>query len=454
MNRDIVGQLKMLKHSEVRPSEAWLNNNREILLSQIKNTMPASRSGINWEGMWQTMAIFLPGAFVYKVVRPVMVTLLILSMGVGGWIATVDASSNALPGDWLYSTKRATEQTQVVVANVVGAQTAETKLHVEFAKRRALETQQIINDPEKLPLASATLNDLKDEINAVNNKLESIKTEADGAVSAQDAKTITQNADQIKDVLKDVKTDLLVNASTTENSGLTAQVAEAKELTKDTAVKAVEVMVAKHLQGDTSISKEEVKEVISNQLLSSVNEVVESKQNTEDVKKAVDAVQVEVKAIAAENKNVTPAVASSTAAMSVQIDAAVKTTQDAVDKTSQISSDADKKVAEITQLLSQDNLAQAVDTMKSAADATKEAEKISDNTIKSVQSVLPVVTVVKETGESPSTSAGMSVTTTPITTGTLGVTTTDKSSTTVKSVPAIKPVAPVVSNTQTVTGIK
>jgi len=447
MNRDIIGQLKMLKHSEVRPSEEWLKNSRELLLSQIKNTVPARRSRISWEGIWQTMSVFLPGAFVYKVVRPVMVVLLVFCLGVSGWIATVDASSDALPGDWLYSTKRATEQTQVAVANVVGAKTAETKLHVEFAKRRALETQKIINDPEKLSLASATVNDLKNEITTVNNKLEEVKAGSDGAVSAQDAKTITQNADQIKDVLKDVKTDLLVNASTTQNSDLTAQVAEAKELTKDTAVKAVEVMVAQHLQGDTSISKEEVKQVISDQLLSSVNEVVESKQNTEDVKKAVDAVQVEVKAIAAENRTVTPAVASSTAAMSVQIDAAVKTTQDAVDKTSQISSDADKKVAEINQLLSQDNLAQAVDTMKSAADATKEAEKISDNTIKSVQSVLPVVTIVKETGETSSTDAGLSVTTSPVTTNTLGITTTDKSATIINSVPAIKPVAPVVSST-------
>ena len=102
MNRDIIGQLKMLKHSEVRPSEEWLKNNRELLLSQIKNTVPVRRSRISWEGIWQTMSVFLPGAFVYKVVRPVMVVLLVFCLGVSGWIATVDASSDALPGDWLF----------------------------------------------------------------------------------------------------------------------------------------------------------------------------------------------------------------------------------------------------------------------------------------------------------------------------------------------------------------
>jgi len=51
--------------------------------------------------------------------------MLILGMGIGGWIATVAASSGSLPGEWLYPAKIATEKTQVVMANVVGDKNTE-----------------------------------------------------------------------------------------------------------------------------------------------------------------------------------------------------------------------------------------------------------------------------------------------------------------------------------------
>src|SRR3989338_9911130 len=101
--REIIRQLKSLKHAKVKPSEKWLKDNRALLLSQIKNTVAQKTdTKFHMENIWQGMSIFLPSSFVYKVVRPVGVVMLIIAMGVGSWVATVDASYEALPGEWLY----------------------------------------------------------------------------------------------------------------------------------------------------------------------------------------------------------------------------------------------------------------------------------------------------------------------------------------------------------------
>ena len=47
---------------------------------------------------------------VYNFVRPMATLLIIAMVATSGWIATVDASYNAIPGEWLYPAKRATEK--------------------------------------------------------------------------------------------------------------------------------------------------------------------------------------------------------------------------------------------------------------------------------------------------------------------------------------------------------
>lgn len=411
MSRELIRQLKSLKHADVKPGEEWLKKNRELLLSQIKNTV-SSKTGtkFDFEYVWQAMSVFLPYSFVHKVARPVIVVMLIIGMGIGSWVAAVSASSEALPGEWLYPAKRATEKTQVVVADVVGDKKGSTMLHVEFAKRRAIETKTIVsqNDPDKIKIASKTINDLKNEIKTVSNKLEEIKTAVDSP--AQVAQNITQSAQQIKDVLKEVKENLLTATdATTSINDLTTQVSEAKNLAKDTAVKAVEVMVEKHLQGDNTVSKDEVKQAISDQLQSAVKDANESKQSVDEVNKVIGVVKTEVNILANDAKG--SVLVSSTQALSDKIDATSKQTQAAVSSTQQFNVEAGKTASEGQVLLSQDNLTQAVDKIKEANATTAQSEKITDATLKAVQNVLPVVSVSAEV--LPASSTIVVVTTTP-----------------------------------------
>ena len=163
-------QLRELKCGEINPREEWLRKNRAVLLSQIKNTISVQNksrrsfaSFASLEKLLDGMAVFLPRVFVFKVIRPAMVVLLIIVLGGGSWIATVAASQDSLPGELLYPAKIATEKTQAVVAAAVGAKETETKLHVDFAKRRAQETKKLIvsKNPEKIKKVPETVNNLK-----------------------------------------------------------------------------------------------------------------------------------------------------------------------------------------------------------------------------------------------------------------------------------------------------
>ncbi len=424
MSRDLKRQLKNLKHGEANPRQEWLKNSRALLLSQIKNTVSTtaeSRGPKALDNVWSGLSVFLPQRLVYNFIRPVAVLLIVAMVGMSGWIATVDAAYETLPGDLLYPAKRAAEKTQVAMAVFAGNKTAETKLHMEFAKRRAVETKKIVGgaDQQKKALVSETVSELKNELKGVNNNLEDIKNKPDGQLkSAAFARDVRQNTEQIKNVLQQVKENLQVSTVVGDNN-LSKEVAAAKDLVKDTGVKAVEVMVAKHLEGDRSVTKEEVASAISNTLQTAAADAGESKQNVAGAKTMVEAVKTEVKDIAIElKKQGNDGVTSSTRELSEKISTVSNQTVAAVLKTEAASADVDKKINEAKTLLENNDLAKAVDKIRELNEATKAVEKISDNTLEKAQTVLPIVQTIKEAGEAFSSSSTKDITLTVTTTPT------------------------------------
>ena len=430
----IAKQLKDLRNVKANPNGEWVKKNRDLLMSQIKNTVTAKDNKENNflnENVKYAMSFVAFFVSAKKVLKPVMVSLLVLMIGAGGWIATVEASYEALPGEWLYPAKRATEKTQVAVATVVGSKSDETKLHVEFAKRRAVETKKIVasQDPSKIQKVKTTVEDLKKEIKNVNANLEDMKNSRTQE-SAKTTKDISKETEEIKDVLKEIKVNLLASVSSTVNSDLTTAVKEAKDAVKDTAVKAVEILVAKHLDGDQNVSQSEVNTAIIEQMQSSVNEAVVSKDNAVEVNNAVKDVVKEAKIV--DGKNVENKILAITAVTEI-IKQAASTTADAVKRTNEMSTETDKKAVEVKQFLTDGNLAKAMNVAKEASNTAKEAEQISDNTIKSVQTVLPVVAVVKEEIKENQISVGSTTVKILINTTTLLNTVTTSASATVKT---------------------
>ncbi|OGH69161.1 MAG: hypothetical protein A2754_00615 [Candidatus Magasanikbacteria bacterium RIFCSPHIGHO2_01_FULL_47_8] len=399
MSRELIRQLKQLKHDEVSPREEWLKGSRELLLSQIKNTVSDSESSSapTLEKVWAGLSIFLPKPVVYNFVRPIAVILVVVTVATTAYSGTVKASYETLPGDWLYPAKRATEKTQVTVASIMGDKNTETKLHVEFAKRRAAETKQMVQsgNPQKAGRVSATVADLKTEMNSINSKLDETKQDSTN-MQAEVVKDVKENTEQIKTLLQEVKNNLAIS-TTTADKILSKEVNETKSLVKDVSIKAVEVMLAKHLEGDTAISKEEVKQAISNGLDKAATDAVESKQNVDGAKIIMEAANVEVKDLAQaggkQNKN---SLGPATKEITEQISTVTNQTVAAVLKTEAVTIELGKRITEAKVLLGSDNLAEAVDKMKEAAMVTNEVEKISDTAIEKTQTVSQIVQVIKE----------------------------------------------------------
>lgn len=397
--QNLIAQLKQMKHSEVKPSEAWLKNNRALLLSQIKNTVNEENQKINLDNVWNTLSLFVPRTLVFSVVRPMAVLFVVSIVATSGWITSVDAAYNSLPGDWLYGAKRVAEKTQVAVASLIGSKSDETKLHSEFAKRRAAETKQIIagNDPQKQQKVQEVVNDLKIEIASVSRSLDEMQSTSSPAssITADTVKDLKQDTEQVKDTLQEVKTTLLV-ASTAADSSSTIAVAqavnEARDLAKDTSVKAVEVIVTKHLEGDKSVSVAEVKQEIASSLQAATTDATQSKQSMENVQAVVTAAKTEAKDVATKaiaDKTITDV--TTTAALNDKISKASTAANDAAAQTKTVADSVDKTVTEANTLLVQGDLSKVVEKIKEANTATKEAEKISNQAVTDVAQIAPII---------------------------------------------------------------
>lgn len=398
MSREVIQKLKAIRHEAINPRDIWVTKNRALLVSQIKNTViPETR--LSWsERVWAALAIFLPRTMVYNVVRPIAVVLVIIVAATSAYSGTVKASYETLPGDTLYPVKLLAEKIPVTVASLTGDNNTEVKLHIKIAQNRLAETKKILtgSDPRKKDQLGVTMTNLKNELKTVNQTLNEAKANPVD-IKAESVKDVSQGTELIKSELQDVKINLLASASQ-EDKDLSKEISETKDLVNDVSVKAVEVMVNKHLDGDQSVTKEDVKSAINTTLQNNLSNVAESKQNVDGAKIIVDTINTEVKDLALANVKKPPASAesvSTTKAFAEKVSTMATETKAAAVITDAASVTADKKAKEVEVLLGQDDLLKAVDKVKEVALVSKEAEKVSDATLEKTQGVVPVVQVVK-----------------------------------------------------------
>ncbi len=125
--------------------------------------------------------------------RPASVALSIFAIMFGGWIATVNASFDSIPGDVLYPVKLATERVQITLATSGGQR---AKLHAEFAGRRLDEITTITSSTEEGNdvRVKAAVDGFKQEIASVNEELVSIQL-SDPAQAAELAMIVDSKTD-------------------------------------------------------------------------------------------------------------------------------------------------------------------------------------------------------------------------------------------------------------------
>lgn len=273
MDRDhLVKQLNTLKQKRAGgiPRQAWVSDARKIILEKAEQDAKAFQVS-GRENVKQVRLVFDLGREWHRVLRPAVATFMIAALVFGGWITSVSASYNSLPGDMLYRLKLVTEQTQVAFSS--GSENR-VQLRVEFAGRRLDEVTKLIDStrPEKEKQVGEAVDHFKKEIQTVNKGMDDIndkksKTSKDSERAVEMAKMVDMKATEYQDTL----------SRTVEKMPVTQKaVNEAKEAVTDVEVKAVKVLVENHLSGETPVDEQEVFDKIESKLNKVQQEIADS----------------------------------------------------------------------------------------------------------------------------------------------------------------------------------
>jgi hypothetical protein len=188
--QELIQKIKELK--KIEPTQEWLDLTRHELISRVAlSDTPSLREGR--DPKWQPLN-WLRGPQLQPVALGIC---LLLIFAVGPWL-TLKASQASLPGDVLYSVKRASESIQATVAS----NDSKAQLQVEFAGRRLGELTKITGDSftseEKTEKVKEVVNNLKDNLaEASVYAAEASKEKA--MVMAKKTKSIKEELDKTKE---------------------------------------------------------------------------------------------------------------------------------------------------------------------------------------------------------------------------------------------------------------
>ena len=187
MEKDLIKKIKELK--QIEPSSEWMNSTRHNLMTQIKIDENANMYNIGffqWIKQPQSFAL----AF----------CLMIMFLG-GPWLA-IKASETSLPGEFLYSVKKATEGVKITVTS----EDSKSQLSVEFAGRRLEELSKMSENIQD--------NDRMEEVaSEIKNNLEEASIYAD-KISEANIIAVVKKANRIKDGLEENKGNMSSEAQT------------------------------------------------------------------------------------------------------------------------------------------------------------------------------------------------------------------------------------------------
>lgn len=242
--REFQRKIRFIKEVEqdVLPSSAWILKTRETLLMQVGNGM-AQIPPPWWVRTREFWLHFVPSRLIASIRGPVIAVFSVISIVAGGSIASVSAAEQALPGDFLYGVKLATEQTRLVFAK---GKTEKIKLKTDFVGRRVEEIRQIsasdVSEKPKRIREAAQI--LKRDLDTVKTQLTEVSSDEQKDVLGvgkvtETAKLIDQKSDELTASLKEVKETIPFEVQDS--------VAEAESAALATGVQAVQVLIDTHV---------------------------------------------------------------------------------------------------------------------------------------------------------------------------------------------------------------
>lgn len=169
----------------------------------------------------------------------------------GGWMTTVNAASNSLPGDSLYGLKLITEQVQLRMASLE----RRAVLHTEFAERRLNEAVALQQDENvNADNVRVAYDGFTREVLSANSDLHALQ-----ATGSQDAASTAGKVEE-KLAALDVVLDQSTGAAEVDD---VAQ--EAKDASRDAQSAAVTVVVDSHTSTETTESAQEMQQMFMRQ---------------------------------------------------------------------------------------------------------------------------------------------------------------------------------------------
>ena len=370
--QQIKNQLKGLKNIN-RDSE-WKERQRQSLLSEIgfQNNIVKKEFFVK-----ELFSIYLKQWTSSMTWRSIGAMFLLFGVVIGPGIATVNASRGSLPGDTLYPVKRGIEKAKI---SVQFSEKAKAQLEINHVENRVNELARLTKEqapsPQRKEKVDLALIELKKDVNSVNGRIEKLKED-----SEKDPKNDTKkNKDAAKvAILVQEKTvtvqnsiKLTVNDLATEGDKEgKAGVKLALESVNDVAINALGLIVDTHEDGDTSISEEDVKKLVTKQL-EDTQELVQALQGElsgneakeDSTKENQESVElVDTKKVSEDSKEVT--ITEQTAEEKEADLANEKVNQDLTDD-----------IAIIKQLIEMDNLSQAVDKLAQTKIQVSEINKV------------------------------------------------------------------------------
>jgi hypothetical protein len=322
-------------------------------------------------------------------------------MATSGWIASVSATQNCLPGEVCYGVKMAAEKTQEIVVTVAGSNQAATQMHLEHAGRRAEEIKKVAeNNASDAPKqAEVAIKSLEKSIQSAQETLKNVgENEPEKMVEA--TKEMATKTEEIK-----------TNLQEAQKQNIDVNVTEAKKIVADIKVEAIVNVIEKQAEGKLPGATEEVKSLVTDHINNLLADSKDVQTQVVDVVKGV----VIVPTSTTENTitSTLPAILT-TSTISSEVKAVVVEASKAVTETGKT---VEKSLGEAQVFVNNNQLKEAIEKVKEATDVTQKSE----------QAVVDAAKVVKEiTTSNTTTSINIVLPLVPTTTVPVGTTTLEK----------------------------
>ncbi len=413
MYKNTKEQLKVLKqnNSRMNPDRSWVLENKEKMMCQISNNISDQKNTFSFSHIWDIISVVLPGHMVYSVVRPMVVFLLIGAVATSGWIASVGATVNSLPGDLGYGVKLATEKTQEIVTAVTSSGDKEAQMHMEFASRRAKEVKKVVENKVADNNAVQTSKKVDDTIKRLEKSIDSANDKIKEVSESQPEK-IVETSKAVAEKTKEINDDLKEAGKEVGNAGIT----EAKKKVTEVGLNAVEAVIKVKEEGSAEVSDEEVRDLVNNQIENILADVDEIKTQAADAIKGLDDVNTseggntEMNIDSVLMPTSTPKVDSMSEINSSTIEINLTTTTinntnlaevktavgEAIKKVNETGVTSVQNLADAKTLVANNQITEAIEKVKQITGTTQATEKVVTEVKKVVSSVVTQETIKKE----------------------------------------------------------